>query len=288
MGDKETLFGRLRLMMALHVLRVELQQPLDACKGLIPKLVSLWNRMKGPIDNLSKVLDHNLGKFGPISPMCVIWIRGVLTMFYNSWRLYALSVVMNKIEHYSNYEAFQKDRIAHGKPFQDFLKILFQTLELPASLTRMGMVEGATDASFKQPLPKLHKRIKQANWNDCADYVALRLNSDPKEHLPIAIEDAESNSPSEKKKRLESGKKKSQCNCKFCTFSCFKNGSSRKQNFFHSKPEKWSSKQCLTCCVPLCTTFTPYKSSPYADKTCFELFHTVQKLPAQQTCDCTT
>jgi hypothetical protein len=243
-------------MMALHALRVKLKQPLDACKALLPKLIALWNRMKGPIDDLSKVLAHTLGKFGPISPMCVIWNRGVSTMFYNSWRLYTLSVVMDKMQRYSNYEAFQKDRIDRCKSFEDFLRILFDTLELPASLTRTGMVaeEGTTAASSTRqtPLPKLHQRIKRIKWNDCADYLALRLNGDKEQHVPIAIEDA-STSPSEKKKRLDKGKKKPQRNCKFCTYSCFntRTTSSMKHNYFEGHPEKRSSKQCLTCGVAL-------------------------------------
>ena len=128
--------------------------------------------------------------------------------------MYALSVVVKKVEQYSNYEAFQNDRIANGKTFQDFLKILFETLELTASLTRTGMVEDTTAASSTRTLSKLHKRVKRVNWNDCDDFVVLRLSGDPNEHIPIEIEDFESKSPTAKQKETGERKEKASAQLK--------------------------------------------------------------------------
>jgi hypothetical protein len=47
---------RLGIMMALHDLRKEQGKPLPPSDGLIPRIVSMWNVGKGPIDDMSQVL----------------------------------------------------------------------------------------------------------------------------------------------------------------------------------------------------------------------------------------
>lgn len=73
-SSADTVKCQLQMMMCLMDLRAEMNVPLPACDGIIPKGVKCWNIGKGPIDDLSKVLAHNLGKFGPIGPMTVLWI----------------------------------------------------------------------------------------------------------------------------------------------------------------------------------------------------------------------
>ena len=91
--DEETIKCRLGLTMCLYALRMEQSSLLSPCTRIVPVFISLWNFMKVPIDDLRKVLSHNLGLFGPASPMVVIFIRVFSTMLYNAWRLYSLKVV---------------------------------------------------------------------------------------------------------------------------------------------------------------------------------------------------
>jgi hypothetical protein len=64
--------------------------PLPDAINIVPKYILLWNTLKGAVDDLSKVLAHTLGRWGPISPVVVIWIRVWTTCLYKLWRLHAL------------------------------------------------------------------------------------------------------------------------------------------------------------------------------------------------------
>ena len=267
-------------MMALQKLRNEIRQPLGECKNMLPKVVSHWNHTKGPIDDLSKVLSHNIGKFGPISPMNVIWVRYVSTMLYNAWRLYALSAIAPRLNTFKSYEHFQRERIRIGGTFDSFLKALFDCIYLPAtlsdgvSITSPSACNAQNVCSGLSPINN-NERVKRSLWNN-ESYVMLRLDGD-ENHVPIDIESHEN-----KRQRTENGSKKRKPTraCKFCSFTirCEESNKFQKKNIFDKHVYKKSSKQCLKCNVALCTNFCPYTSGRYANKTCFELFHTVPKL----------
>jgi hypothetical protein len=85
--DEGTVRYRLGIMMAVHDLRKKQGKPLPPSDGLIPRMVSMWNVGKGPIDDMSQVLATRLPSFGPINGICWIWIRTWTMMLFNAWRL---------------------------------------------------------------------------------------------------------------------------------------------------------------------------------------------------------
>ena len=106
--DEETINCRLGITMCLYALRMERISPLSSCTQIVPVFISLWNSMKGPIDDLRKVLSHNLGLLGPASPMVVTFICLFSIMLYNAWRLYSLKMVYDYlIESCPSYERYQ-------------------------------------------------------------------------------------------------------------------------------------------------------------------------------------
>ena len=115
--DEETIKFRLGLKICLYALRMQQCSLLSPSSRIVPVLISLCNAMKVPIDNLSKVLSHNLGLFGPASPMVVIFIHVFSTMLYNAWRLYSLNMVYNYlIESCPSYKRYQHERQRKGRP----------------------------------------------------------------------------------------------------------------------------------------------------------------------------
>jgi hypothetical protein len=70
--DHYTLKCKLQVMMELFKLRQPIGVPLPDAINIVPKYISLWNTLKGAVDDLSKVVAHTLGQWGPISPVVVI------------------------------------------------------------------------------------------------------------------------------------------------------------------------------------------------------------------------
>ena len=90
-------------MMCLYELQMNTENPLESCKKIVPVFILLWNSMKGPIDDPSKDLSHNLGLFSPMSPIVVISIQIFSTMLYNSRRLYSLKWYMITCMDHASY-----------------------------------------------------------------------------------------------------------------------------------------------------------------------------------------
>lgn len=278
--DVDTVCVRLQLMMGLDDLRQRLDTPLTKCNSLLPKPVSMWNKMKGPIDDLSKVLAHNLGKFGPISPMCVIWIRAVSTMLYNIWRLHALYSLREKISEIHTFEKYQVERKKIGLSFKNFLKDLFTNINLPSSLPLNELVEQSNNLTNTPSLMTAGQvkvpsySMPRKKWRE-NEWVNYRLDQSLN-HIPVDIETLQE---SRKRKRDSPNKRKPHRDCKFCTVAIRNNEKSpTKINIFDDAP-KQCTKECLACKVTLCTNYEPYKRGRYSKFTCFELFHKCKDLP---------
>jgi hypothetical protein len=131
-------------MMSLDALRKESGRPLLPSDGLKPLMVSTWNIGKGPIDDMSQVLATALPSFGPVNEICWIWIRCWMMMMFNAWRLNATHAAKEGLvsEQCDTRSKLLAARTYHGKTYKAFLKILYDTLELPEIL-RTGDGEDA-------------------------------------------------------------------------------------------------------------------------------------------------
>jgi predicted ferric reductase len=103
-------------MMQLNKIVISTGKPLPQCNNLVPSVVALWNSLKGGIDDLSKTLSHNLGKWGTIAPTSLLIIRVFSSLMYNAWRLYSLAMVSEYLnsDKCKSYSRYQKERIRKG------------------------------------------------------------------------------------------------------------------------------------------------------------------------------
>lgn len=106
-------------MMALHELQSKLNHHIPSGSSLIPVDIEMWNSLKGGIDDFSKVLSHNIGKFGTLSPTSLHIIRVYSAMLYNAWRLFFSVVEVQDTLKVS--ETRQKE----GTTFEQFLTNAF-------------------------------------------------------------------------------------------------------------------------------------------------------------------
>jgi hypothetical protein len=107
-------------------------KPLPPPDGLIPRIVSMWNVGKGPIDDMSQVLATCLPTFGPINGTCWIWIRTWTMMLFNARRLNAISASSEIVlsDRCVTRKKFLAARTYHGKPFVEFLNTLYDSMEM--------------------------------------------------------------------------------------------------------------------------------------------------------------
>ena len=140
--DTDTVKCRLQLMMALYNLLLRIGKPLPPAQMLVSFYVALWNSLKGSVDDYSKSLAHCLGKWGPISPLCVVWILFFTLLHYNGWRLFGQ--VQSKDYVYSDrcdtFKKFQKAREQLGGPFKDYLMDVFDSIDLSLELQNISQL----------------------------------------------------------------------------------------------------------------------------------------------------
>ena len=162
--DQKTMVCRLQLMMRLLKLREEYKKPLPNAKHLMPTYITMWNTLKGPIDNLSKVLAHLLGVWGPISPMLVIIIRVWSTMNYNAWRLYTLGKNMEYLHGplATTWLKVMDARNVHGGTFEDFMMELITTMKLPPNTGPVTPGRRVSESGPPQQLARPDQKQKRA------------------------------------------------------------------------------------------------------------------------------
>lgn len=292
--DEGTVRCRLNLMMGLYDLRKEIGRPLLPSDGLKPLMVSTWNIGKGPIDDMSQVLATALPLFGPINGICWIWLRCWMLMMFNAWRLNAMNAARETTmsEQCDTRTKLLAARKYYGTTFKEFMKILFDSLQMPELLRNSE----SEDALSPQRPKATTKRVSYNMWAADEEWVKFRNtrhSGHVPSHLTTLVQQKFLPGSASKRKRKdmagndnidgEEGKVedgvvpaattgKRQDNRKWCFRCTFKrridnNGSVTLLNLSRingSKPKKTSS-YCMRCQVALC-------------KDCFRPWHDEQRL----------
>jgi hypothetical protein len=66
-------------------------QPLPPGRMLIPTIIAMWNRNKGPIDVFSRFMKNCHARHAQLSPIGNIWLRLLMSRVYNAYQSYVLS-----------------------------------------------------------------------------------------------------------------------------------------------------------------------------------------------------
>jgi hypothetical protein len=288
-------------MMSLDALRKESGRPLPPSEGLKPLMVSMWNVGKGPIDDMSQVLASALPSFGPVNGICWIWIRTWMLMMFNAWRLNSINAAKESIfsEQCVTRSKLLAARTYHGKTYIEFLKTLYDSLEMPEIL-RSGGVENAVAVSPQRPYVT-KKRVPYNMWAVDEEWVNFRTTQHSghvPSHLTTLVQQKFLPGSASKRKRKETDEldnidsedrkvdsdngvvpavtpvKRTNDNRKWCFRCTYKrrieeNGTVKLLNLSRldgSKPKKTNSF-CMRCRVALC-------------QDCFRPWHDQQGLPA--------
>jgi hypothetical protein len=97
--------------------------PLPAGRMLIPSIIALWNKCKGPIDVYSRFLCDSKGKYKKLSANGKVWNRAIMTCFYNTYKSYVLFHTRNFLNspECKTYMHFQRALTKFGISFESFL-----------------------------------------------------------------------------------------------------------------------------------------------------------------------
>jgi hypothetical protein len=191
----ETVKCRLQIMMSLCELRKNIGHPQPECQALVPLVVKRWNSGKGAIDDLSKTLAHNLAHFGPVNPVCVVWIRMLSTKLYNAWRLWSLQECKTYAlsEHCNTHAKFLHERQRLGGTFEQFLRRAFCELRLPPPLIPfepLSQEYGGSDRSlltFHTERKVKKQRVSHDERSTTEDWIDFRLKNND-DHIGTSME----------------------------------------------------------------------------------------------------
>jgi hypothetical protein len=279
-NSAETVKCQLQMMMELKVLRNERNGPLPACDGIVPQVVKTWDVGKGPIDDLSKVLAHNLGKFGAISPMLVLWVRWAATMLYCSWRLYSLqqcyayvySVLCN------THTKYLHERQRMGGTFEDYLKEIFHDFPIPEDLLPVSGpgITGHT-ATVGQVRPSKKLQVSRKEWNEKPELINFRVDGNPLLHIPTSMARLVAN------KNITSHGNTFRRHCKFCTVTHKVAGKTVHASVFPGETVRLTASFCSLCLEALHDT-PPTSVGRYAKLTCHDRWHIMRGLPIRAWC----
>lgn len=253
----------LQLMMQLHKLCDKLGSPIPPGSHLIPSVIGLWNVMKGAIDDLSKVLAHNLAKWGPLALCTVLVLRVFSSQLYSAWRLYALQCVQEFLEERcSTYQSYLHEHQRKGGTFEAFLEQAFHTMTLPTHLPSEN-IEFAVKNGTPYPPRPIGRHLGRLRFNS-PEWRAFRINGieRPGDHKHVQVS-------------LSEFYRTDRSYCVFCSKTEYNNekGAGCSICLYGGGLGRRPCYGCLKCQVPLCR-----HSPDSTGRSCFVKWHTNQKI----------
>ncbi|KAI2502156.1 hypothetical protein MHU86_12292 [Fragilaria crotonensis] len=147
--DEYTVQNTLELWRAIYNLVKTRGRPLPAGRMLIPTIVAMWNRSKGPVDVFSRYMKNCHARHAQLSPLAHIWLRLLMSRVYNAYQSYILSrsVAFLLSDGCNLYAAFQAHRKLYGS-FSKFCSSLAKDLTLEVSGDDSSDSEGGDDGGI--------------------------------------------------------------------------------------------------------------------------------------------
>jgi hypothetical protein len=280
----DTVKCRLQIMMSLYELRRQIGYPLPACLALVPLVVKRWNSGKGAIDDLSKTLAHNLARFGPLNPVCVLWIRMLSTKLYNAWRLWSLQECRTYVlsEHCNTHAKFLHERQRLGRTFEEFLRRAFCELRLPPLLPFEPASQQCVVAhSSPTSRPVKKQRVSHDEWNTTEVWIDFRLKNND-DHIGTSMEKLLEAGKIERERRgAETEHHDMRRYCRYCSYVVRDEPRTQPKHlsYFEGQKARKTSNFCTHCLVALCNR-KPTDNGMFAHLTCFQRWHKVRRLPS--------
>ena len=260
--DAYTVQKALDLWRAISHLVSTRGRPLPPGRMLIPTIIAMWNRNKGPIDVFSRFMKNCHARHAQLSPLANIWLRLLMSRVYNAYQSYILSRSAPFLlsDDCTGYTSFQTHRKLHGS-FAKFCSALAidLTLEVTGDECNSSREGGEDHAGGSIINNNEDRRVQNSNgiaviynkremYFRNRDMIARRLD----QSLPHVLCKVESKSRS-------------------CVWCCRKKHDQAGPTP-HSRHGRTTKFMCPVCMVSLC------RVKRFNGMSCHELFHTSKSL----------
>jgi hypothetical protein len=134
--DMGTVQNTLRLWRAVDLIVRERGSPLPPGKMILPTIIAMWNRCKGPIDVYSRFLKNAHATHSKLAPSAAVWLRIIMTCVYNAYQAQCLIRSQHYLlsENCTSYTAYQLHR-KRAESFSRFCLSLAKNLHLKIANT---------------------------------------------------------------------------------------------------------------------------------------------------------
>jgi hypothetical protein len=258
--DDTTVLRTLQLWNAVNDMIIMRGSPLPHGKMLIPSIIAMWNRCKGPIDVYSRFLKNVHVQHFKLSPLGAVWLRIIMSCVYNAYQTNCLIsshqfLVSPECNSYTAYQQYKKK----NNSFSHFCYLLARDLRLKLrddsprgdSTTTTFEDSDDNDNDFNNTNIVVKEILynKRSNYFKKPDLIAKRMNPDLG-HVAIKITD-EANEVIQQ----------------HCGWCCSFKHHEKVPKGSHSRQGCKTTTKCNVCNVPLCTV------KRYNDATCFQMWH---------------
>jgi hypothetical protein len=146
--DSYTVTKALDLWRTINKVVTMEDKPLPPGRMLIPTIIAMWNRNKGPIDVFSRFMKNCHARHAQLSPLANIWLRLLMSRVYNAYQSYVLSrsALFLLSDDCLGYASFQAHRKRHGS-FAKFCSSLAIDLTLEITGDEINESEEADTGS---------------------------------------------------------------------------------------------------------------------------------------------
>ena len=227
------------------------------CHRILPASVALWNKCKGPIDQMSRFLFNNHTTQNKVRAIGSMWLKMLRIAVYNAYQVHTMMQTKNYLldktcDSWSKFNRYRsKYKQTEGGSFKCFIGNLLDEIGdfLASSKVVFNVIADRDDDNVKDGLREYNRRISYFSITE----LRKKRRKNPTDHLQV---------------RINENSKTVQKRCLWCCCS-----TSVDPNTTHCRHGYKTTIQCSVCEVPLCQVKRNNR-----DSTCFEEWHTATSL----------
>eukprot|EP01135_Chromosphaera_perkinsii_P003680 Nk52_evm18s251 gene=Nk52_evmTU18s251 len=170
MVDRVTLKVRIQIQQHMEELTELLNRPLPRLKHVLPKIVVLWNKIKGLIDDFSEFVKKHQGKFPSMEACGMVWLRVTDVFLSNTHRLIQMAMMEKHVDSIKTWEAFINKRNGLGQTYTKTLMDVAQilcTMKMSSLHSEDDHVPEKTQMQHERAFTlKLMKKTRRSQWDE--------------------------------------------------------------------------------------------------------------------------
>jgi hypothetical protein len=259
-SSKYTIKKTLELWRHIHQKIIDRGRPLPKGRLILPYIVALWNRCKGPIDMYSRFLRNVTSKHVKLPARGAVWLRLIMTCVYNGFQSYALykSSAFLLSQECRSFRDYQHNRTLVAGSYASYCAALVRTLHL------YNMNQPGVELIAQMPPPPVLPPPIQIKVT--YNLRKLFFVGQPMEHLHTdqALRHAEALLPFTK-----NNPNRRQARC--CALCCSNNHPV--EGMCNARNANRTCYFCPDCRIALCTQLH------FNGTSCHELWHAINEVP---------